>query len=340
MPFPAAMRPTYRSTGAPSGMPSAARSAGAASNGSGKPFPRTWMRSRGTMPDAATSSRSMPDDDHDRGCTRGDAAVERGVERPLQRHLPQPRPEHAQRLEDVRDPAQARPRGRGRRHRVAEAEDVHDVGPRAAVELERQRRRDPHPAVVRGRREVVDAHAVAFLRPRVPGAGPVDRGRGSSSAPRPDGRARRGASSARAPTTTGPPNAVAGHHAGAAKRMRSRSLHGLTLALAPWRRSRTNRACSSSTSTTGRESRRRRSSSPTSARRSRTSTRSACSPVSCTDTTTSPSGSFATASRSCASARRPSSARGSACAGSTTSPTSGARSSRRCAARAPTSCCA
>ena len=61
----------------------------------------------------------------------GHAAIERRVERLLQRHLPQPRAEHAQRLEHIGGPGEARPRGDGGRHRVAEAEHVHDVGPSA-----------------------------------------------------------------------------------------------------------------------------------------------------------------------------------------------------------------
>ena len=258
-------------------MPSSARlAAGGTSNGSGKPLPRTWIRSAGTTPAASDVVALDARRRHDRRRARRDAAVERRVERPLERHLPQPRPEHAERLEDVRDAAQPRPAGGDRRHRVAEAEDVHDVRPLGALELDRQRRRDPHPAVAGGRREVVHAHAVLLSRPASARRRAGRATRGSSSAPRPSARARRAVRSARAPTTTGPPNAVAGHHAGAANRMRRPVCHARKLALAPCPRPPRSRVSSSSTSTTGRASRRPRSSSPTSARRSPTSTTSAC----------------------------------------------------------------
>ena len=284
--------------------------------------------------DATTSSRSMLEDDDDGGRTRRDAAVERRVERSLQRHLAQPRPEHPQRLEHVRDPLQARPRrpwpsspGRGSRRRARR---------RAArpVELERQRRRDPHPAVVRGGREVVDAHAVAFLRPRVPGAGPVDRGQASSSRPRPDGRAQRGASSARAPrrrrrrtpspATTrvrrrgcaaGPPRPDVSLGAVAAQPNKPRLL---VLNQYYW---------------PGVEATAQLLTDLCEALADEYEIRVLT--VSCTVTTHEPRArSCATASRSCASARRRSSARGSASAGSTTSPTSASALVELCAGRA------
>ena len=67
---------------------------------------------RRRTPHATTSSPLAARGDDDRRGTAGDAAVERRVERPLERHLAQPRPEHAERLEHVRDPARGAPRRR------------------------------------------------------------------------------------------------------------------------------------------------------------------------------------------------------------------------------------
>ena len=76
--------------------------------------------------------------DDDR-CGAARAAVERRVERALERHLAQARLEHAQRLEDVGDAAHARPRSHARRDRIAEAEHVDDVGPLQPLEGDGQR---------------------------------------------------------------------------------------------------------------------------------------------------------------------------------------------------------
>ena len=65
-------------------------------------------------------------DDHEAGA-RGDASRQRRVEHALEAHLAEPRPEHADRLEDVRDAAQAAPGSDSGRDRVAEAEQVRDV---------------------------------------------------------------------------------------------------------------------------------------------------------------------------------------------------------------------
>ena len=69
-------------------------------------------------------------------------------------------------LEDVRDAAEPAPRRDAGADRVAEPEDVHDVRARRALEIARQRRRQPHPAEVQRRREVVNAHAVDVLDAR------------------------------------------------------------------------------------------------------------------------------------------------------------------------------
>ena len=102
--------------------------------------------------------------DHEARALR-DAARHGGVEEALQGHLPQPRREHPDGLEEIGDAAQPAPRGDTRRDRVAEAHHVRHVGARQAAQLERQRRRHAHPAVVQRRREVRHARPVERLDP-------------------------------------------------------------------------------------------------------------------------------------------------------------------------------
>ena len=90
----------------------------------------------------------------DRRRSTGDPAVERRVERPFQEHLAQARLEHAEWLENVRDASDAAPGCGAGRDRVAEPEHVHDVRSPQLRQGHRQRRRDPHPAVAKGGREV------------------------------------------------------------------------------------------------------------------------------------------------------------------------------------------
>ena len=103
-----------------------------------------------------------------------DAARHGGVEQALQGHLPQPRREHPDGLEEIGDATQPAPRGDTRCDRVAEAHHMRHVGPRQAAQLERQRRRDPHPAVAQRRRQVRHARAVDRLDPRAPAGSPRD----------------------------------------------------------------------------------------------------------------------------------------------------------------------
>ena len=106
--------------------------------------------------------------DDDGGSATCHAPVERRVEPSLERHLSQPRLEHPQRLEDVRDPPGSSPGGDAGRDRVAETEDVHDVRPLEPPEREWERGRNAHPAVAERRSEVRDLDAVARFRPRAP----------------------------------------------------------------------------------------------------------------------------------------------------------------------------
>ena len=110
--------------------------------------------------DVVSLARGGDDDD---GGARRNATRDGRVERSLQPYLPQPRPEHPQRLEDVRDPAGAAPERGACRDRVAEAEDMGDIRAPPSPELQRQRRRDPHPAVAEGRGQVVDGRSVHRL---------------------------------------------------------------------------------------------------------------------------------------------------------------------------------
>ena len=66
--------------------------------------------------------------DDDRSSAARHTAVERRVERALEQDLAEPRLEHPERLEDVRDARDPAPRGGARRDGVAEAEHVHGVG--------------------------------------------------------------------------------------------------------------------------------------------------------------------------------------------------------------------
>ena len=118
--------------------------------------------------------------DDDRSSAARDTSVERCVERTLEQDLAEPRLEHPERLEDVRDASDPAPRGGARRDRVAEAEHVHGVRAVRPRERERKRRRDPHPAVAQRRREVVDRGPVDDVDGRPCRRSPVevdDRGR-------------------------------------------------------------------------------------------------------------------------------------------------------------------
>ena len=76
------------------------------------------------------------------------------------------RRDHAEPLEDVRHAARPTPRRDTGADRVAKAEDVDDVRARRALEMQRQRRRESHPAEMHRRREVVDGHAADHLDAR------------------------------------------------------------------------------------------------------------------------------------------------------------------------------
>ena len=106
-------------------------------------------------------------DDHESGARR-DAAGERRVERPLEPHLPQARPEHAHRLEDVGDPPRPAPAGDDRRERVAEPDHVRHRRARQLPQREREGGRHAHPAVAERRCEVGHPGAVEQLDPRSP----------------------------------------------------------------------------------------------------------------------------------------------------------------------------
>ena len=130
------------------------------SSGAGKPLPRTRIFSAPTSAQAATASPSRSRcDDHSRSAA-DDPAVERRVERALQQHLAQARLEHAERLEDVGHALEAAPGRDAGRDRIAEPEDVNDVRPLGAGQLDRQRGGDAHPAVAERRREVAHVCAV------------------------------------------------------------------------------------------------------------------------------------------------------------------------------------
>ena len=106
-------------------------------------------------------------DDHELGARR-DAAGERRVERPLEPHLPQARPEHAHRLEDVGDPPRPARAGDDRRQRVAEPDHVRHRRARQLPQREREGGRHAHPAVAERRCEVGHPGAVEQLDPRSP----------------------------------------------------------------------------------------------------------------------------------------------------------------------------
>ena len=135
-------------------------------------------------------------DEHERRARRHPAA-ERRVEHALEPHLAQPGAEHPDRLEDVRHAAGAAPGGGERRERVAEADDVRDVRSWQAPQDERQRRREPHPAVAQRRPEVRDPGAADDVDVRSARRPPSRRRGASSSAPRRRGPARRCAARAR-----------------------------------------------------------------------------------------------------------------------------------------------
>ncbi len=118
--------------------------------------------------------------DDDRSSAARDTSVERCVERTLEQDLAEPRLEHPERLEDVRDASDPAPRGGACRDRVAEAEHVHGVRAVRPRERKRKRRRDPHPAVAQRRREVMDRGPVDDVDGRPCRRSPVevdDRGR-------------------------------------------------------------------------------------------------------------------------------------------------------------------
>ena len=197
---------------------------------------RARAPSRRSTPHAITRRASRSRRDDDRSSAARDAAVERRVERALEHHLAQPRLEHPERLEDVRDACEPAPRGGAGRDGIAEAEDVHDVRPVADARARRQRRRDPHPAVAQRRGEVVDGGAVDDADGGARGRAPleVDDRRRQTSTACPCATSRRTSSPA---ATTGPPKAREGAQTGAAKRMRSgRSLTASRLALRGCRR--------------------------------------------------------------------------------------------------------
>jgi len=98
------------------------------------------------------------------------------VERALERDLPEFRPEHAQRLQHVRDSPTTAPPGDPRPQRIAEPEDVHDVWSGKASEHRRQARRHPHPTEPERRGEIAHVRAVELDLPRAyrPAVGQVD----------------------------------------------------------------------------------------------------------------------------------------------------------------------
>ncbi len=91
-----------------------------------------------------------------------------GVERALEPDLAQLRLVHPERLDQVRHAAVPAPAGDERAERIAEPEDVRNVGSRLPAQVQRQSGRDSHPPEPRGRREVMNGRSVKLLRPRVP----------------------------------------------------------------------------------------------------------------------------------------------------------------------------
>ena len=204
-------------------MPSCERSspfAAPLSPGPGKPLPRTCTFSGIHAAGDHRVALALRRDDHSSSAAR-DAAIERRVERALEHHLAQPWLEHAERLEDVRHACDPAPRGGAGGDRVAEAEDVHDVGTAQTRERDRERRRDPHPAIAKRR-----ARGSGRSRRRLTSTAEREAGRCSrsrivvviTSTSCPCATRRRTSSPA---ATTGPPNARDGAQTGAAKRIRS-----------------------------------------------------------------------------------------------------------------------
>ena len=102
----------------------------------------------------------VPANPHEEVIRPRDVPDDGSVESPLEPHFPQLRLVHAERLDEVRHAAMAAPGGHDGAERIAQTEDVRDVGSRLPAEVERQGRRDAHPPEPCRGGEIVHRRAV------------------------------------------------------------------------------------------------------------------------------------------------------------------------------------